>query len=81
MDRTNLQRKIVELDDMVKRLLGRQTQMGALARLKEIDLSQRLGRPQKLVLGARDKLSLAHEADNLGTRDNLNGCGKETKLR
>ncbi|XP_070011903.1 kinesin-like protein KIN-12C [Nicotiana sylvestris] len=81
MDRTNLQRKIVELDDMVKRLLGRQTQMGALARLKEIDLSQRLGRPQKLVLGARDKLSLAREADDLGTRDNLNSCGKETKFR
>ncbi|OIS98460.1 phragmoplast orienting kinesin-1 [Nicotiana attenuata] len=81
MDRTNLQRKIVELDDMVKRLLGRQTQMGALARLKEIDLSQRLGRPQKLVLGARDKLSLAREADDLGTRGNLNGCGKETKFR
>lgn len=81
MDRTNLQRKIVELDDMVKRLLRRQTQMGALARLKEIDLSQRLGRPQKLVLGARDKLSLAREADDLGTRDNLNSCGKETKFR
>lgn len=45
MDRTNLQRKIVELDDMVKRLLGKQSQMemGALARLKEIDVRQKLG--------------------------------------
>ncbi|KAJ8528908.1 hypothetical protein K7X08_030648 [Anisodus acutangulus] len=61
MDRTNLQRKIVDLDDMVKRLLGRQSQ---IARLKEIDVSQRLGHPQKLVLGARDKLSRPHEADD-----------------
>lgn len=64
MERTNLQRKIVELDDMVKRLLGKQSQMemGALARLKEIDVSQKLGHPQKLVLGARDKVSRPHEA-------------------
>lgn len=77
MDRTNLQRKIVELDDMVKRLLGKQsqTEMGALARLKEIDVSQKLGHPQKLVLGARDKVSRSHEAED------LNGCGKDTKFR
>lgn len=61
MDKTNLQRKIVELDDMVKRLLGKQsqTEMGALARLKEIDVSQKLGHPQKLVLVARDSFSLS----------------------
>ncbi|XP_059280862.1 kinesin-like protein KIN-12C isoform X1 [Lycium ferocissimum] len=76
MDRTNLQRKIVELDDMVKKLLGRHSQIGGLARLKEIDVSQRLGHPQKLVLGARDKLCSPHEAD-----DNQNGCGTETKFR
>lgn len=77
MDRTNLQRKIVELDDMVKRLLGRQSQMeiGALARLKEIDVNQKLAHPQKLLLGARDKVSCPHEADD------LNAYGKVTKFR
>ncbi|KAM3323981.1 kinesin-like protein KIN-12C isoform X2 [Capsicum chacoense] len=77
MDRTNLQRKIVELDDMVKRLLGRQSQMeiGALARLKEIDVNQKLAHPQKLLLGARDKVSCPHEADD------LNPYGKVTKFR
>ncbi|XP_027769899.1 kinesin-like protein KIN-12C isoform X3 [Solanum pennellii] len=77
MDKTNLQRKIVELDDMVKRLLGKQsqTEMGALARLKEIDVSQKLGHPQKLVLGATDKVFRSREAED------LNGCGKDTSFR
>lgn len=77
MDKTNLQRKIVELDDMVKRLLGKQsqTEMGALARLKEIDVSQKLGHPQKLVLVARDKVFRSREAED------LNGCSKDTRFR
>lgn len=58
MDKTNLQSKVVEMDEMVKNLLGTQNiqpQNHSLLRLDDADRGKRLVNSKKLALGMNDK--------------------------
>nr|GLL26017.1 kinesin-like protein KIN-12C isoform X2 [Ipomoea trifida] len=58
VDKTNLQSKVVEMDEMVKNLLGTQNiqpQNHSLLRLDDADRGKRLVNSKKLALGMNDK--------------------------
>lgn len=88
VDKTNLQRKVAELDDMVKKLCGAQTtqsrvqqQMNSLSRSSNSDFSKRLTNSEKQLLRVNDELSQYYKSESSHPHTKLDGRGTESMFR
>lgn len=84
IDKSNLQKKVVELDEMVKKLFRmqdgqhhNQQQTNSLLRWPfELDLDERLARSQKVLSRINNEFAQYHRPD-----DKLESRGKEKRFR
>ncbi|KAM7488000.1 hypothetical protein LguiB_025484 [Lonicera macranthoides] len=88
-DKTNLQRRVAELDDMLKKLFGTQQnthlrtqqQINNSTRPGNPDLGKRLAQSERLLSRVNDELAQYHKSFGSNTHDRLDRRGSETKFR
>ncbi|CAK9182804.1 unnamed protein product [Ilex paraguariensis] len=78
VDKFNLQKKVAELDEMVKKLFGTQSiqprnrqQMSSLSRSGDTDLGKRLANSEKLLLRVNDELAQYHISGSGSSRPHM----------
>lgn len=88
MDKSNLQKRVAELDDMVKRLFSMQDsqpriqpQKTSLWRPFEFDFGERLAYSQKVLSRVNNQLAQYRRPDGTCPDGKMDGDGNETKLK
>lgn len=88
MDKSNLQKRVAELDDMVRKLFSMQDSQPriqppktSLSRPFGLDLGERLANSQKVLSRVNDQLAQYHRPDGTFTDVKVCGNGDETKSK
>ncbi|KAI3469226.1 hypothetical protein Pfo_025889 [Paulownia fortunei] len=88
MDKSNLQKRVAELDDIVKKLFSMQDsqprdqpQMNSLLRPFDHNLGERLAHSQKVLSRINNQLAQYRRPDGTCPDDKVNRHGNETKLK